>query len=56
MLTWVVIFLVISIVAGVLGFSTIAQGAAGIAKILFVIFLILFLILFVAIIIGVRHF
>lgn len=44
MLAWAVIFLVISIIAGLFGFRA-AQGiAAQIAKILFFIFLILFVI------------
>jgi uncharacterized membrane protein YtjA (UPF0391 family) len=44
MLKWAIIFLVISLVAGALGFSGIARGAATIAKVLFGIFLILFII------------
>jgi uncharacterized membrane protein YtjA (UPF0391 family) len=36
MLKWALIFFIISIVAGALGFTGIARGAAGIAKILFV--------------------
>jgi uncharacterized membrane protein YtjA (UPF0391 family) len=39
MLTWALIFLVISIVAAVLGFSGLAAGAAGIAQVLFWVFL-----------------
>ena len=41
MLKWAIIFFVISLIAGGLGFSGIAQGTATIAKILFVLFLIL---------------
>lgn len=44
MLKWALIFLLISIVAGVLGFSGIAAGAAVIAKVLFGIALAIFLI------------
>ena len=44
MLYWSVVFLVVALIAGVLGFTGIAVAAAGIAKVLFVIFLILFLI------------
>ena len=40
MLRWALIFFVISIIAGALGFSNVAAGAAGIAKILFGLFLI----------------
>jgi len=42
MLTLAVIFFILAIVAGLLGFGYIAFAAAGIAKILFVIFLVLF--------------
>jgi uncharacterized membrane protein YtjA (UPF0391 family) len=48
MLKWAVIFFVISLVAGALGMTGIASGAARIAKILFGLFLvvaILFLVL-----------
>lgn len=44
MLTWALIFLVISLVAGVFGFTGIAAGAAGVAKVLFFIALAIFLI------------
>jgi len=47
MLKWALIFLVISLVAGALGFTGIARGAASISKILFGVFLILFLIFLV---------
>ena len=43
MLYWAIVFLVISLVAGALGFGGIAGAAAGIAKILFGIFLVLFI-------------
>jgi uncharacterized membrane protein YtjA (UPF0391 family) len=43
MLRWAIIFLVISLIAGALGFTGIAAGAARIAKILFGVFLVLFL-------------
>ncbi|QFU17600.1 DUF1328 domain-containing protein [Microvirga thermotolerans] len=45
MLKWALIFLVISLVAGALGFTGIASGAKTIAKVLFGLFLVLFLIL-----------
>ena len=41
-------FLIIALVAGVLGFTSIAGAAAGIAQVLFVIFLVLFLASFVS--------
>lgn len=44
MLTWSLTFLIIAIVAGLLGFGFIAMTAAGIAKILFVVFLVLFIV------------
>ncbi|MBL7750939.1 MAG: DUF1328 domain-containing protein [Chitinophagaceae bacterium] len=44
MLRWSLAFLLIAIVAAVFGFTTIALGAAGIAKIVFFIFIVLFLI------------
>ena len=40
MLSWSILFLVIALVAAVLGFTRIAGTAAGIAKILFVVFLV----------------
>lgn len=43
MLDYAVTFLIIAIVAGILGFGVIAGTAAMIAKFLFVIFLVLFL-------------
>lgn len=47
MLHWTLVFLVIAIIAGVLGFGGLAGTAIGFAKILFVIFLILWIIAFV---------
>jgi uncharacterized membrane protein YtjA (UPF0391 family) len=44
MLKWAFIFLVISLIAGALGFTGVARGAATIAKVLFALFLILFVI------------
>lgn len=43
MLLWALIFFIISVVAGIFGFTKIASGAAGIAKIIFGIFLLLFI-------------
>jgi uncharacterized membrane protein YtjA (UPF0391 family) len=45
MLKWALIFLVISLVAGALGFSGVARGAGNIAKILFGVFLAIFVVL-----------
>ncbi len=47
MLKWALVFLVISLVAGALGFTGLARGAATIAKFLFALFLILFVIFLV---------
>jgi len=44
MLRWALIFLVVAIVAGILGFAGLMVAAAGIAKTLFYLFLILFLV------------
>jgi uncharacterized membrane protein YtjA (UPF0391 family) len=44
MLYWALVFLIVSIVAGIFGFGFIAVEAAGIAKILFFIFLVLFIV------------
>ena len=40
MLYWALVFLVVVLIAGVLGFTGIAVAATGIAKLLFVIFLV----------------
>jgi uncharacterized membrane protein YtjA (UPF0391 family) len=48
MLKWALIFLVVSIVAGLFGFTGIAVGAAEVSKILFFVFLVLFAIFLVA--------
>lgn len=53
MLKWAIIFLVVSLIAGALGFTGLAAGAARIAKILFGIFLAIFVVLLViALLIG----
>tara|TARA_R110001592_G_scaffold29350_6_gene106545 strand:+ start:914 stop:1090 length:177 start_codon:yes stop_codon:yes gene_type:complete len=44
MLRWAVIFFVIAIIAGVLGFGGIAAGAVDIARILFFVFIVLFIV------------
>jgi uncharacterized membrane protein YtjA (UPF0391 family) len=43
-LSWSIFFLIIALVAALLGFSSLAGAAAGIAKLLFGVFLVLFLI------------
>ena len=44
MLYYALVFLIIALVAGVLGFTGVYVAAAGIAKILFFVFLVLFLV------------
>jgi uncharacterized membrane protein YtjA (UPF0391 family) len=44
MLSWVVTFLIVGLIAAVLGFGGIAGASFGIAKILFFVFLLMFLI------------
>ena len=44
MLTWVVTFLIIAIVAAIFGFTGIVEAAVGIAKLIFFIFIVLFII------------
>jgi uncharacterized membrane protein YtjA (UPF0391 family) len=48
MLSWAITFLIIALIAAVLGFTTIAGTSIGIAKILFFVFLILFAISLIA--------
>lgn len=44
MLYWTLVFLVVALVAGLLGFTGIAATSAGIARVLFGIFLLLFVV------------
>lgn len=44
MLGWALTFLVVALIAGVLGFTAVAGAAIGIAKIVFYVFLLLFLV------------
>jgi uncharacterized membrane protein YtjA (UPF0391 family) len=44
MLYWALMFLVIALVAAVLGFGTLAGASAWIAQVLFVLFLVLFIV------------
>ena len=44
LLSWTITFLVIAIIAAILGFGVIAGTAAEIAKVLFFVFLVLFII------------
>jgi uncharacterized membrane protein YtjA (UPF0391 family) len=47
MLTWAIIFFLISVVAAVFGFTGIAVGAQAVARVLFGLFVILFLIVLI---------
>ena len=53
MIKYAVIFAVVSLIAGTLGFGGVAAGTAGIAKVLFGLFLILALIFVVLAALGV---
>jgi uncharacterized membrane protein YtjA (UPF0391 family) len=44
MLGWALTFLLIAVVAGVLGFGGIASASVGIAQVLFFLFLVIFLV------------
>jgi uncharacterized membrane protein YtjA (UPF0391 family) len=47
LLKWAFLFLIVAIIAGLLGFTGIARAATGIARFLFGLFLVIFLILLV---------
>jgi uncharacterized membrane protein YtjA (UPF0391 family) len=47
MLKWAAIFFIVSLIAGFFGFTEVAAGAKGIAKILFFIALVIFLVVLV---------
>ena len=53
MLKYAIVFAVISLIAGALGFGGVAAGAAGIAKVLFGLFLVLAVIFLVLAPLGV---
>ena len=53
MLKYAIVFAIISLIAGALGFGGIAAGSAGIAKVLFGVFLILTVIFVVLAALGV---
>ena len=48
MLKWALVFLVIGLVAGLLGFTGVAGASIAIAKTLFFIFMVIFLVLLIA--------
>lgn len=47
MIKWAIIFFVISLIAGLFGFTNISAGAAGIARVFFFIALAIFLIVLI---------
>lgn len=53
LLMWAIIALVISLIAGAMGFTGVAAGAATVAKVLFGIFLVLAIVLFVLVLLGI---
>lgn len=44
MLSWSITFLILALIAGILGFGVIAGAAASIAKVLFFVFLVLLIV------------
>lgn len=52
LLTWAIVAFVISLIAGAMGFSGVARGAATAARIFFGIFLVIALILLVLAVLG----
>jgi uncharacterized membrane protein YtjA (UPF0391 family) len=48
MLKWAFLFLIIGLVAGLLGFTSVAGASIAIAKTLFFIFMVIFLVLLIA--------
>jgi uncharacterized membrane protein YtjA (UPF0391 family) len=53
LLGWAIVALIVSIIAGVLGFGGVARGAATVSKVLFGIFLLIAAALFIMALIGV---
>ena len=52
MLSWTLIFLAISVLAAIFGFTNISAAAAGVAKIIFFVFVILFVVSLILYLIG----
>jgi uncharacterized membrane protein YtjA (UPF0391 family) len=50
---WAILALIVSLVAGALGFTGVAAGAAAVSRLLFGIFLFLALVLFVLVALGI---
>lgn len=47
LLSWALVFLVVSMIAALFGFTNVAAGAAGIARVLFGIFVIILIVLLI---------
>lgn len=56
LLFWAVVALIVALVAGGLGFTGVARGAATVSYVLFGIFLFIALVLFVLVLLGVSLF
>ena len=56
MLNYAIIFFVISVIAGLLGFRSVESGASKIAKIFFFIFLALAIVVGLGVILGIKMF
>jgi uncharacterized membrane protein YtjA (UPF0391 family) len=52
LLGWALVFFVVALIAGVLGFGKVSAAAAGIAKVLFYIFLAIFLVFLLLALVG----
>jgi len=48
MLYWSLLFFVVALIAGVLGFTGISEASAGIARVLFFVFLVIFAVSLIA--------
>ena len=53
LLMWAILAMVVSVIAGGLGFSGVAAGASTIAKVLFGVFLFIAAVLFILVVLGV---
>lgn len=56
MLKWAIIFLVISLIAGALGFSGVARGARTLAVVIFGLFLIVAVVFILLVVLGINLF
>lgn len=54
MLRWAIIFFIIALIAGALGFTGVATAAAGIAKLFFYVFIGLFVLVLIIWMVGSR--